>query len=123
MNPLAKMLASIGDEDESPTNPILPEAAVMQLREVFDAYAASIPFKPGDLVTVRSNADIKGDGVPHIVLEVNPDAEPTYDGGGGVGANGYGKRLTMRVATFVDGVISPYWVEHWQFEPYELPTT
>lgn len=65
------------DDDGKPT--ILPEAAIMRLREFATIYAEFPSFKPGDIVTPRKDGTLRGAGEPNIVLEVAMHATPLFD--------------------------------------------
>ena len=92
------------------SNPILPEAQIMELRAALARYEAGCPFKAGDLVTPRQNSQYNDIGLPFVVVEVygyrfsdNDDTE----------------RNDMRVVHVTpDGKLCPHNVEAWQFEPY-----
>lgn len=102
---------------------ILPEAAIMRLRELYDAFAAPNLFKPGDLVTVRSGVNLSGVGDPHVVLEIrapfaeirNFDAPDPQD----TGTAAFGRKLNIRVLCISDhDEAAGFWCEHWQFVAY-----
>jgi hypothetical protein len=102
----------------------LPEAQCMELREVFAAYTAGCPFKPGDLVTPRPNCDMKGKGRPHIILDVLPEPVTSFQSADPTDtcSNSYGRRIDVRVASFaVPDQIGVWWMESWQLEPYAGP--
>lgn len=112
---------------------ILPEAQIDELRLVAAHYAACLsaetfPFAVGDLVTPEARAGLKGDGSPHIVLEIAPGAaplwEPTTEA---IGSPRQGSRLNLRVLSLVDTthhgeVMTAHWVEAWLFVPYVEPS-
>lgn len=118
------LMGMLGQPKEEST--ILPEAQVMQLQELCAAYQTQIgvgcPYNIGDLVTPKSNTNMRAAGDPHIVLEVFHRAGPCFNHGD-PGDAGFGERHDMRVAVFYGEKIYPFWVESHKFAPYQLPTT
>jgi hypothetical protein len=121
---LDELFGHIGGQqlDQSERPKILPEAAIMRLRELYDAFIAENPFKPGDLVTVRPGVNRTGDGDPHIVLEVRAPfaeirnfecVEP-----GETGSCAFGQKLNIRVLCITGDSAASYWMEHWMLELY-----
>lgn len=109
------MLREMAADDE-PAAP-LPEAQIDELRRMFAHYQEGVSrFDVGQLVTPMAASDMKGAGVPHLIVEKNSTAEPAFDGD--PGSNRYGRRCDMRVLCWLGGSYSAYWVESWQFEPY-----
>lgn len=107
---LAALLGIKGHEEK----PI--EEQIAALREFAAAYDA-VPFSKGDLVTPRVSAGLKGVGRPYIVLEVNKDAEPVFNGNPSNGD--FGLRPQMRVARLCpDGHIHMWWGEASDYEPF-----
>lgn len=99
----------------------LDEAQVMELKAMYERYAAPCPFKPGDLVTPRSNSNYTDNGVPHIVLEVAEtpirvfDIEEPHD----ISSHAFGPRLDVRVGIIADGErMVAFWQESWQLEAW-----
>ena len=116
---LAEMLAMAArDHDGKDTPRILPQAAIMRMRETADHYAEMLKgprFKIGDIVTPRADANMKGDGDPHLVLETRR-AEPDF-GVGGEGSCAFGCRYDMRVLSVPDNEnVVAHWVESYTFE-------
>lgn len=70
-----------GDEREEKRRKPRPlaEAQVMELTDLFERVKAGNPFKPGDLVTPRSNSYLKLAGEPHIVLETFDPPHRSWD--------------------------------------------
>jgi len=101
-----------GGSDE--TRP-LPEAQCATLKEIFGAYSAPCPFRPGDLVTARKTCGqpdyLKGE--PYIVLEVIKGDDRIEDGD-----DSFVRLLDMRVAVFFNSIYITPWVESFEFEPY-----
>lgn len=114
---LEALLSQMGGDDEWPK--ILPEAAIERLREYAQRYRTPCPFEPGDLVTPRKDAPIRGAGQPHIVLEVRRDADLCF--AGEPGTTGFGMRFEMRVAILCGDHIAAHWVEHHGFRAYVEP--
>lgn len=101
-----------------------PEAQLMRLREAAPRFIPvdgrqPLPFSVGDIVTPRTDSNVKGDGNPHIVVEANPEAAPSWHAD--VGSPEFGARFNMRVLCIMGGDIAAFWVEAANFEPY--PTT
>lgn len=119
---LAKLMAQMGGDDEDDAPKMLPEAQVMELRDFLDRYTITCPFKRGDLVTPRKSATVKGDGLPHIVIEVLAEPiVPQAHAVGDYGSNAMTRRLTMDVASIRRGSIFRHYVDHNEFEPYRGP--
>lgn len=99
----------------------LDEAQIMELQALFSRYTEPCPFKPGDLVTPRANANYTDRGVPHIVIEVadqpirNFTTEDVHD----IASHAFGCRLDVRVAVIADGERTvAFWQESWQLEAW-----
>ena len=99
-----------------PSTSLLREAAVARLQDVAQAFHAPFPFKVGDLITPRADAPIKGAGEPHLVVEVNPNAEALVDEE--FGASTYGARPTIRSLHLSNDKVVAHWSEHWFFVPW-----
>ena len=116
---LAEMLAMAArDHDGEDTPRILPEATIMRMRELAVRYAEMIKgprFKIGDIVTPRADANTRGSGNPHLVLETRR-AEPDF-GVGSEGSCAFGCRHDMRVFSIPDNEnVVAHWVESYTFE-------
>lgn len=94
----------------------LPEAQIMMLRELYEAYHTQ-QFAPGDIVTPRAGTGINGAGNPTIVLEVRDDAELDFS----TNRPGpfFGRRLEMRVMTLMDEDYLTFWTEMWPYVMYD----
>lgn len=99
----------------------LDEAQAMELKAMYERYAAPCPFKPGDLVTPRPNSNYTDNGVPHIVLEVAEtpirvfDIEEPHD----ISSHSFGPRLDVRTGLLADGErMVAFWMESWQLEAW-----
>lgn len=114
---LAELLSSMGEDDDEGST-ILPEAQIETLKEIAARYAAGCTFKAGDIVTPRRGFNVKGAGVPHIVLEVLPKGEAIMPTREEAGSSSFGVRFNMRVACLTHSKYAAYWVEHWAFELY-----
>lgn len=95
------------------------------LLDVRDRYVGGCPFQSGELVTPRRGVNYLNAGVPHIVLEVDPDPAPfrPQSDARDVGCASWGSRADMRVAhrgTGDDDHIVTHWVESWAFRRMEL---
>ena len=116
-----RALQALFGDDEDDGVRIDPEAQLMRLREAAPRFAppngeSPFPFSAGDVVTPRKDGTIRGKGEPHIVIEVNPSAEPSWRDE--PGSTGFGSRFNMRVLCITNGDIVPFWVEAAHFEPY-----
>lgn len=122
MNPndLKQLLGSLAEmsaKDDAPK--ALPEAVVAELKIRAEAYISAlstIPFALGDLVTPRRGATIKGEGLPHIVIDIDPNALPTFEGERG--SISYGKRDQVRILAPIREHFAAYWLEAGELEPY-----
>lgn len=117
------------DDGPPPKLSILPEAAIERLREAHAVYGVQ-RFHPGDLVTPRADGPLRGAGDPHLVLETNYGAEPTWMARSisDLGSNRYGNRLDLRCLSLTqerDGTqtLTAHWNEAWLFVPWEAPTS
>lgn len=115
---LAEFLASMEPEDREDKSEGLPEAQIERLREVSARIAAGNPFKPGDLVTVRKDAPVKGAGKPHLVIEIDHEAKLCQ---GEVGNWTGATRHDVIVLSVTGGDIAPHTVPHWMLERYTGP--
>lgn len=115
MEALARAAAQNGGERAPP---ILPEAAIMRLREVAERYAEQLKgprFKVGDIITPARDSDHTLRS-PHLVVETR-DTGPDFSVGE-VGANDWGQRRDMRVlyvASQAGHVVTSVWVESFAF--------
>ena len=106
------------DRDENYRISIDKDAMAMELAAAGQRYLAGTPFKPGDMVSPRPGFAIKGEGYPHIVLNVLEKVEPRWLDIEDSSAR-QGQMLDMRVACFVrNDIITTFWVEAWQYQPY-----
>jgi hypothetical protein len=113
---LGAMLASIfGDEDED--DDLSDDEAFAILEPLAKAVGEPIPFTVGQRVMVRDRAVGSLDGEPGIVIEVEHDAYPNFDGP--IGTRAFGHRAEVRIMLLMDGTATPLWLEAWALEPYE----
>lgn len=102
---------------ENGGNDILPEAAIARLLEALPRFQTENPWKPGDVVTVREDAPIKGAGRPRIVVRVGENlsrAVPEH------GEWSDGVAFNVETIGIPDGEnIVPHLVPHWALERYE----
>ena len=112
---LAEFLASMEDDDRNEVSEGLPEAQIARLRETSERILFGNTFKPGDLVTVRKDAPIKGAGKPHLVIEIDNDANLR---GGELGNWTYATRHNVVVLSVNGGDIVPHTAPHWMLEHY-----
>lgn len=108
------------EQEEKP--PIDPEAAVMRLREAAARYRemyAGPRFAVGDLVTPVRDGLYQGAGRPHIVVFIfENDIEHTFSGDVSTGSATFGVLFDMRVLTFSDDHIMPYWAQSADYEAW-----
>ena len=112
LDALLALMASKGDN----TPAILPEAAVMRLREAAAIQANPPRFAVGDLVTPRMGMNVRGHGEPHIVVEVNHEASPVFTGN--CRGDSYGNRPQCRIMSIMQGEVACHWLEAYRLEPY-----
>jgi hypothetical protein len=97
-----------------------PDAVIARLKEACASYVTGCKFSVGDLVTPRAGMNLRGEGEPHIVLEVfsTPvrilDANDPSDSCG----NTFGSRLDIRTANMVGDTLVPHMGESWHFVRY-----
>jgi hypothetical protein len=103
--------------DETKKPGILPEAAIMRLREVAKLYCEPHKFKVGDLVTPRSDGIKKGSGQPHLVIAVRENVPLFVDGD--IGDSTFGAAPEIRILRVMNGDVLPYWMERGDLVPYE----
>ena len=120
------LVAVLAEGGDRPFRLVSAEEQTATLKGVAQRYAAGCQFKPGDLVTPREGYNIKGAGLPQVVLEVIDDPIdapiPGSTKPSDYGNPGFGARLDMRTAGIApDGVVCAWWGESWQFEPYVAP--
>ncbi|WP_024278598.1 hypothetical protein [Xanthobacter sp. 126] len=120
------LVAVLAEGGTRPFRLTLPEEQAATLKDVAQRYAAGCPFKPGDLVTPRAQHNIKGAGLPQVVLEVIDDPLDAPVAGStkpsDYGNPSFGARLDLRTAGIAeDGTVCAWWGESWQFEPYVAP--
>jgi hypothetical protein len=107
-----------GDTANDMEQPVEPSLAsrIAALRERAQRMAAPNPFKLGDVVTVRADADVKGAGQPHVVVEVYD--KPIVDTKSETGSNQYLRTFDMRVAHFQGDHMTVHAIEHAVLEPW-----
>lgn len=130
------LAALIGEPAEPPRKPILPEAAIMRLREHQEVYAAWLLgpalWKPGDIVTMRRDCPIGGHGDLFMVVDVEREAavrpssytpdmrDPTQPP---PRSRRTGLREDVRVAFVAndeDSTVRAMWIEGWMLEPWSV---
>ena len=115
---LAEMLAMAArDYDGEDTPKILPEAAIMRMREFAVRYAEMLNgprFSVGQIVTPVKGGIVKGEGEPHLVIEIFANAAPFFSSPDG--SSLFGMRADIRVLSVSHDCISPFWVESYGFE-------
>lgn len=99
----------------------LPEVIIGELRALEEAYRCvsegGCPFRPGQFVTPRPGRVPKGEGEPHVVLEV---FDPPLLGKDEAGAAKECARNDMRVACYTSGRYATFMAESWEYEPYPV---
>lgn len=99
----------------------LPEAQIERLRELAAAYAAGpTVYEIGNLVMVRKGVNMRGVGLPAIIIEIGdrtPDFSQSSD------STFYGGCRDLRILRFEnhDNVV-PFWVQAHEVEPYVAPS-
>lgn len=110
-----ELMAQRANGTQSPA--ILPEAAIMRLREAAALYAEQIEgprFRVGDLVTPRKDSREGGAGRPHVVVEVRSGAAPLW---GKDCCGRFGSRHDIRVLYLNGGGdVTPHWSESFEYE-------
>ena len=119
--PLDSLLSSVVSgtsrpgREESRTTLSLEEC-IVALKDKAERMSQPCPFKVGELVTARHDADVKGAGQPHIVVEVFP--EPVTDPTAESGSNQFLRKYNMRVAHFYGNDMTVHAVDCSCFEPW-----
>lgn len=94
MNALEMLLR--GGDVEKDTSLSLPlEVIIQRLREYKTRFDDGCQFKPGDIVTPLPDSNYKGQGEPHLVLEVFDEPHRCFVGD--VSSHYYGALYDMRV--------------------------
>ena len=116
-NALARLMAGIDDDDDESSSSILTEVKITTLKETYERYAEACTFKPGEFVTPRKGANMKGAGDPHIVLEVLATPVVPLDDAGGTN---FGQRHDILIAGYGygDNSIVSWLVQSWKLERY-----
>lgn len=129
------MLGILQMGEDRPRKPILPEAALMWLREHQELYARWLcgpdPWRPGDVVTVRRDCPIGGHGGILMVVEIDRQLTRVGPRGDAVGrdttppsrSRRTGLREDVRVAFVAsddDSSIRAMWIEGWMLEPWSV---
>jgi hypothetical protein len=108
------------EREKLPPMPIV-EAQIMTLQEIQSNYARSLqgcPYKPGDVLRMRKSGTYTRGEQPVIVLETRKLEGPSNIDDDG--SNKTGVRNDMRIAVITESGGAPaYWVESWQYEPWE----
>jgi len=66
-HPLAAMFGGMDDENDENVVKLTDDQQVERLNERLEAFKAGNPWKVGDIVHARADADFKGRGKPHVV--------------------------------------------------------
>lgn len=125
------MLALLTGEVETPRPPVPPHIAHARLQEFQERYAMWLEgptqFAPGDLVTIRQSAPIRGHGSLFMVVEV--DRRFVRMGEGGLRftappprSRKTGIREDLRIAFVGDDgeSVRNLWLEGWMVEPWSV---
>ncbi len=102
----------LGQRDQRTTLPLVQVIAA--LKDKAWRMAEPCPFQTGDLLTVRAGSDVRGAGLPHVVVEVL--SPPVTDTKAEAGSNRYLAKYTMRVAHFHGDDMTVHAVDHSSFE-------
>lgn len=112
---------SFPDSEDDDRPKLSHDVQIHALREFHEAYKAPVTFRPGDLVTAKTNGSWSRAGKPRLVVEIRQDADFDFTSGE-TGSNRHGARKDMLVADVADdGTIACVWVESFDFEPYRQP--
>jgi hypothetical protein len=117
---LDSLLSSVvggGSRSKSDTPTTLSlEHCIAALKDKAHRMMAPCPFQIGQLVTARADADVKGSGRPHVVVEVfdTPVTDPTAESG----SNQFMRKYNMRVAHYVGNDMTVHAVDCSCFEAW-----
>lgn len=114
-HPLAELLGQQVDHEQPPRP--CHEAQIAELQLVLQRYGKNL-YSKGDLVTPRANTPHAWPGEPHMVMEMDPNAEHDWSACQPFHPQ-HGVRLDMRVAVAThNGDIVMFWVESCWFDRY-----
>ena len=119
MNNMQELLAAMMSDDDEDT-PISHEGQIARLHEMLARYNAPNKFKVGDLVTPILGVNIKDDGEPHIVLDV--DEKGFYVGEQKNGANGTADCYNIKIGQIIrgsGGAFVTFVMPHWKLDRYD----
>ena len=105
----------LGGEKPRKAPPAMAADLLVEYRDQYQAFLEGCPFEPGDLVTPLGNSKVIGAGEPCVVLELRAGT-PIFEGD--TGTPGFGERLDMRIARFMNDSIVRFWAESVDYEPY-----
>ncbi len=116
---ISDLIAYAEQNRTKPPRPI-PEAQIMELKQIAERYSKPCPFKVGDLVRPRPNSPIFPADSPWIVVEVLSCPGPFFSTGH-PGEDGWGARPDFRAIVLSPSdnkSYVPYWNESFFFEPW-----
>lgn len=123
-HPLAALLGSMGNDDEDEGVKLTNEEKIAKLQEFVDRqseYAiralSGEGWKVGDVVHATKDADFRGRGEPHVVIEVIREG---YRHWNDAGSNHNGETLDVRIAMFRGGLVVPHWVNGLYLEAFDV---
>lgn len=89
------------------------------------AYLEGNKFEVGDWIMPRKDANIKGVGLPCVVVEVPEEPVQNFhapDCPSDTCASSWGTRLDIRILQISGNHVAAFWVESFNFEKYQRPS-
>lgn len=114
---LRGVLQRLAQDADAPRISAVGQVAV--LKEGLERYRARCPYRIGDFVTPRRDTAMRGQGEPHLVVDLL-DIGRVFNGD--PGSNVFGVKPDMTVLHVESGgLVVGYCVESWMFEPWVNP--
>lgn len=119
---IMRMLALASDEGGNKSHKIgcTEDAAVERLKEFYVQYRqnkVNFPFKTGDMVMTKPGFGSSIVGIPCIVLEIQANPKPHFDGS--PTHQSFGRIPEMRVGLIIDDAFVTFWGEAVDYAPYD----
>lgn len=111
---IKEIMRQVGSDDLPPS--VQAKRLVQQYR-IYERCLTEDVFKPGDLVTPRPEANLKGAGQPHIILEINRQA-PQFNGAT-PGGTTWGRKPEIRVMAMYGETFAIFWCEMHEYEAWK----
>lgn len=122
MIPFAALLGAMNaaaQAEASDPPEIQREAMAMRLKEALPRFQRACPFKVGDLITPYPDAPVRGAGDPHLVIDVEPEAEEVFAEFEGLPGLHSAKFDIRALFLSTDrATLHPIWSESAWYEPY-----